>query len=120
MAGAITMMLAYGHTVDSHDDPFIKIAEKGVATIRAAGAVGAHIVDLVPWRQSTLRVLKLLANSEVQYDIYRIGYLEQDLSVYLLEREQIFRDSYICLSIKLRKKWYVDLFVSSFVSKKYS
>ncbi|KAJ7610297.1 cytochrome P450 [Mycena polygramma] len=49
MAGGITMMLTYGHEVDTVQDPFITIAEKGVATIRAAGVVGAHIVDLIPW-----------------------------------------------------------------------
>lgn len=53
MAGGITMMLTYGHQVDSIEDRFIRIAEKGVATIRAAGIVGAHIVDLVPWRESS-------------------------------------------------------------------
>ncbi|KAF8904750.1 cytochrome P450 [Gymnopilus junonius] len=49
MAAGITMMLAYGHEVKTMDDTFIKIAEKGVKTIEAAGAVGAHIVDLIPW-----------------------------------------------------------------------
>ncbi|KAF9553213.1 cytochrome P450 [Agrocybe pediades] len=49
MAGAVTIMLTYGHQVDSMEDHYITIAEKGVQTIRAAGAVGAHIVDLVPW-----------------------------------------------------------------------
>ncbi|PPQ98487.1 hypothetical protein CVT26_013888 [Gymnopilus dilepis] len=49
MAAGITMTLAYGHEVNSMDDQFIKIAEKGVKTIQAAGAVGAHIVDLIPW-----------------------------------------------------------------------
>ena len=53
MAGAVTIMLTYGHQVDSMEDPYITIAEKGVQTIRAAGAVGAHIVDLVPWRTSS-------------------------------------------------------------------
>ncbi|KAJ7834052.1 cytochrome P450 [Mycena olivaceomarginata] len=49
MAGGITMMLTYGHEVDTIQDPFIIIAEKGVATITAAGVIGAHIVDLIPW-----------------------------------------------------------------------
>lgn len=43
------MMLTYGHEVTSSDDSFIRIAEKGVLTIEAAGAIGAHIVDFVPW-----------------------------------------------------------------------
>jgi len=51
MAGAITMMLTYGHEVDTIEDPFITIAEKGVQTITAAGVIGAHIVDLIPWRR---------------------------------------------------------------------
>ncbi|KZT23364.1 cytochrome P450 [Neolentinus lepideus HHB14362 ss-1] len=49
LAGGITMMMSYGHEVKSKDDEFIQIAEKGVATIDAAGAVGAHIVDFFPW-----------------------------------------------------------------------
>ncbi|EPQ52446.1 cytochrome P450 [Gloeophyllum trabeum ATCC 11539] len=49
LAGGITMMMSYGHEVKSKDDEFIRIAEKGVATIDAAGAVGAHIVDFFPW-----------------------------------------------------------------------
>ncbi|KAI0777944.1 cytochrome P450 [Irpex lacteus] len=49
MAAGITMMIAYGHKVESEDDEFLAIADKGVATIEAAGAIGAHIVDFVPW-----------------------------------------------------------------------
>ncbi|KAI0083867.1 cytochrome P450 [Irpex rosettiformis] len=49
MAAGITMMVAYGHKVESEDDEFLAIADKGVATIEAAGAIGAHIVDFVPW-----------------------------------------------------------------------
>ncbi|KIJ64542.1 hypothetical protein HYDPIDRAFT_132510 [Hydnomerulius pinastri MD-312] len=49
MAASVTMSVAYGHQVKSMDDPFITLAEKGVATIVAAGAVGTHIVDLIPW-----------------------------------------------------------------------
>ncbi|KAI0695235.1 cytochrome P450 [Cytidiella melzeri] len=49
MAAGVTMMIAYGHRVESDDDEFIKLADKGVATIEAAGAIGAHIVDFVPW-----------------------------------------------------------------------
>ena len=49
MAAGVTMMITYGHKVKSKDDEFIAIADKGVATIEAAGAVGAHIVDFVPW-----------------------------------------------------------------------
>ncbi|KAI0088547.1 cytochrome P450 [Irpex rosettiformis] len=48
-AAGVTMMITYGHRVKSKDDEFIAIADKGVATIEAAGAVGAHIVDFVPW-----------------------------------------------------------------------
>ena len=44
------MMMSYGHAVESKDDRFITIAEKGVQTIEAAGAIGAHIVDFLPWR----------------------------------------------------------------------
>ncbi|KZT23350.1 hypothetical protein NEOLEDRAFT_558312 [Neolentinus lepideus HHB14362 ss-1] len=43
------MMMSYGHEVKSKDDEFIQIAEKGVASIDAAGDVGAHIVDFFPW-----------------------------------------------------------------------
>ena len=46
------MMITYGHKVQNKDDPFIQIADTGVATIEAAGAVGAHIVDFIPWRKS--------------------------------------------------------------------
>ncbi|KAI0802036.1 cytochrome P450 [Irpex lacteus] len=48
-AAGITMMIAYGHKVESENDEFIAIADKGIATINAAGAIGAHIVDFVPW-----------------------------------------------------------------------
>ena len=56
MAGGVAMMVAYGHHVDTNDDPFVIIAEKGVKTIEAVGAVGAHIVDLVPWREQPKRL----------------------------------------------------------------
>lgn len=49
MAAGITMLITYGHKVKSAEDPFIQLADRGVATIDAVGAVGAHIVDLVPW-----------------------------------------------------------------------
>ncbi|KAH7887275.1 cytochrome P450 [Phlebopus sp. FC_14] len=49
MAVSVSMMVAYGHQVKTLDDPFIGLAEKGVATIAAGGVVGVHIVDLIPW-----------------------------------------------------------------------
>ncbi|PCH36902.1 cytochrome P450, partial [Wolfiporia cocos MD-104 SS10] len=49
LSGGIIMRIAYGHQVLSRDDHFIGIAEKGVLTIEAVGAIGAHIVDFVPW-----------------------------------------------------------------------
>ncbi|KNZ80841.1 O-methylsterigmatocystin oxidoreductase [Termitomyces sp. J132] len=48
MAGAVIMEIVYGHEVKSIDDNFLQIASKGGRTIAAAGAVGAHIVDLIP------------------------------------------------------------------------
>lgn len=57
MAGGITMMLTYGHEVKTADDRFIAIAEKGVQTIQAAGVIGAHIVDLIPWRAFMLLII---------------------------------------------------------------
>jgi hypothetical protein len=57
MAGGITMMLTYGHEVKTADDRFITIAEKGVQTIQAAGVIGAHIVDLIPWRAFVMMLL---------------------------------------------------------------
>ena len=57
MAAGITMMIAYGHKVESEDDEFLAIADKGVATIEAAGAIGAHIVDFVPWRESPFHLV---------------------------------------------------------------
>ena len=50
MAAGITMKIAYGHKVESANDEFVAIGDKGVATIDAAGTVGAHIVDFIPWR----------------------------------------------------------------------
>ncbi|KDR69688.1 hypothetical protein GALMADRAFT_215050 [Galerina marginata CBS 339.88] len=47
-AGAIIMEIVFGHRVDSIDDEFLQIASKGGRTIAAAGAVGSHIVDLIP------------------------------------------------------------------------
>ena len=51
MAAGITMMMTYGHEVKSLDDHYVNLAERGVATIEAVGAVGAHIVDLLPPRE---------------------------------------------------------------------
>lgn len=51
MAAGITMKIAYGHKVESANDEFVAIGDKGVATIDAAGTVGAHIVDFIPWRE---------------------------------------------------------------------
>ena len=48
MAAGITMMMTYGHEVKGPDDHFVNLAERGVKTIEAVGAVGAHIVDLLP------------------------------------------------------------------------
>ena len=48
------MMLAYGHQIENLDDRFIQIAAKGVATLQVIGAVGAHIVDFIPWCKSGL------------------------------------------------------------------
>jgi hypothetical protein len=48
MAGAIIMEIVYGHEVKSIDDKFLQVASKGGRTIAAAGAVGSHIVDLIP------------------------------------------------------------------------
>ncbi|KZT64789.1 cytochrome P450 [Daedalea quercina L-15889] len=49
LAAGVTMLTSYGHEVDSVDDPWVRVAEKGVLTIEAAGAVGAHIIDFIPW-----------------------------------------------------------------------
>ncbi|KAJ3563355.1 hypothetical protein NP233_g8990 [Leucocoprinus birnbaumii] len=48
LAGAVIMEIVYGHEVKSFDDEFLQVASKGGRTIAAAGAVGAHIVDLIP------------------------------------------------------------------------
>jgi hypothetical protein len=48
MAGAIIMKIVYGYEVKSIDDKFLRVASKGGRTIAAAGAVGSHIVDLIP------------------------------------------------------------------------
>lgn len=55
MAGAVIMEIVYGHEVKSIDDNFLQIASKGGRTIAAAGAVGAHIVDLIPPREYSLK-----------------------------------------------------------------
>ena len=55
MLAGITLMMTYGHKVKSKDDQFLALADKGVRTIQAAGAVGAHIVDLIPWRAFPFR-----------------------------------------------------------------
>ncbi|KAF8484314.1 cytochrome P450 [Gautieria morchelliformis] len=47
MAGSIIMEIVFGHEVKSNDDFFLQVASKGGRTIAAAGAVGAHIVDLI-------------------------------------------------------------------------
>ena len=54
MAAGVTMKIAYGHKVESEDDEFITIGDKGVTTIDAAGVIGAHIVDFIPWRELIL------------------------------------------------------------------
>lgn len=48
MAGAIIMLIIFGHEVKSNEDEMLQIAAKGGRTIAAAGTVGAHIVDLIP------------------------------------------------------------------------
>ena len=47
------MEIVFGHRVKSVDDKFLQIASKGGRTIAAAGAVGSHIVDLIPPRTRT-------------------------------------------------------------------
>lgn len=47
-AGAIIMEIVFGHRVKSIEDKFLQIASEGGRTIAAAGAVGSHIVDLIP------------------------------------------------------------------------
>ena len=42
------MEIVFGHEVKSIDDVFLQVASKGGRTIAAAGAIGAHIVDLIP------------------------------------------------------------------------
>lgn len=54
MAAATVMMITYGHAVRTNDDLFIRIADKGAATIEAVGAVGVHIVDFIPWREARM------------------------------------------------------------------
>lgn len=45
------MEIVFGHQVKSIDDEYLTIASKGGRTIAAAGAVGSHIVDLIPPRK---------------------------------------------------------------------
>jgi hypothetical protein len=42
------MEIVFGHRVKSMEDKFLQIASEGVRTIAAAGAIGSHIVDLIP------------------------------------------------------------------------
>jgi hypothetical protein len=77
MMGGITMMMTYGHPVDSISDKFIAIAERGVATIRAAGTVGAHPVDLVPWRQLSIHDPLPKKLTFIQCDLFLIGCLAE-------------------------------------------
>ncbi|KAI0072731.1 cytochrome P450 [Panus rudis PR-1116 ss-1] len=48
MSGAIVMAIVYGHDARNHDDWLLNVASRGSKTIESAGAVGAHIVDLIP------------------------------------------------------------------------
>lgn len=50
------MEIVFGHRVKSSDDVFLQIASKGGRTIAAAGAVGSHIVDLIPPCMKSLSV----------------------------------------------------------------
>jgi len=44
--GALTMMMAYGHEVEEHDDPFVALAEEGMKAISESFE---NIVNIVPW-----------------------------------------------------------------------
>ncbi|TCD67111.1 hypothetical protein EIP91_000574 [Steccherinum ochraceum] len=48
MTGAIIMSSGYGIEIQSQDDPFIEIGEKGVEAISASAGAGVWMVDLCP------------------------------------------------------------------------
>lgn len=49
MAGAIIMMVTYGHQTASENDEFVKLAED--VRENAAGAHGTNLVDSLPIRK---------------------------------------------------------------------
>lgn len=51
MTASITLETIYGLEVQQKNDPWVKIAEEGVAGIIAAGTPGSNLVDLLPGLQ---------------------------------------------------------------------
>lgn len=52
MTASITLETIYGLEVQQKNDPWVKIAEEGVAGIIAAGTPGSNLVDLLPGLQN--------------------------------------------------------------------
>jgi hypothetical protein len=55
LAGGIILKLAYGYATREHDDPFVRQAEIVLAQFSVATMPGAFLVDIVPWRLSSLQ-----------------------------------------------------------------
>ncbi|KAI5118845.1 hypothetical protein M0805_006164 [Coniferiporia weirii] len=47
--GATIMMMAYGHEALPDNDPYLTIAEEGVAALAEAATPGVFLVEVIPW-----------------------------------------------------------------------
>ena len=48
MSAGIIITTMYGHEVKDRNDHLLTLVDRGVKTAEATGAIGAHIVDLIP------------------------------------------------------------------------
>jgi hypothetical protein len=62
MAGMIIMYIAYGIEVKSEGDPYVDIAEKSLHAIAKAGNGPAYVVDIVPIRTCSFRVISEISH----------------------------------------------------------
>ena len=56
MTGAIVLMISYGYQTQENDDPLIKIADDATEQAAEVAQPGAFLVDVLPFRKSSLRV----------------------------------------------------------------
>ena len=53
--GAIILKITYGYSVQGENDPFIELADKGMAMFGVITTPGTYLVDFIPARKAKLR-----------------------------------------------------------------